>query len=152
MTWGLGAMVGSFVLARQHALARRGATLCAMTVMFAVSAIIFGHSRSIPLTAVVNFTLGFSLVGTMVSASTIVQYAVSDEMRGRVMGLFPLAMGLAMLNGAPVSAAGQVAGLELVLPILAWTMLALTLGVIVSRPNLRRIEMRAEAAPVPAAS
>ncbi|MGH2631913.1 MAG: MFS transporter, partial [Tepidiformaceae bacterium] len=92
MTWGLGAMVGSFVLAQQPRLARRGTTLCAMTLMFAVSAIIFGHSRFIPLTAVVNFTLGFSLVGTMVSASTIVQYAVSDEMRGRVMGLFPMAM------------------------------------------------------------
>jgi MFS family permease len=73
MTWGLGAMVGSFVFAHQHALARRGATLCAMTLTFAVSAIIFGHSRLIPLTAVVNFTLGFSLVGTMVSASTVVQ-------------------------------------------------------------------------------
>jgi MFS family permease len=152
MTWGLGAMVGSFVFARQHALARRGVTLCAMTLTFAVSAIIFGHSRLIPLTAIVNFTLGFSLVGTMVSASTIVQYAVSDEMRGRVMGLFPLAMGLAMLNGAPVSAVGQVAGLELVLPILAWTMLALTLGVIVSRPNLRRLEVGAEAVPAPAAT
>lgn len=152
MTWGLGAMVGSFVFAHQHALARRGATLCAMTLTFAVSAIIFGHSRLIPLTAVVNFTLGFSLVGTMVSASTIVQYAVSDEMRGRVMGLFPLAMGLAMLNGAPVSAAGQAVGLPLVLPILAWGMLALTLGVIVYRPNLRRLEVNAQPPPAPAAA
>jgi len=152
MTWGLGAMVASFVFARRHALARRGGSLCAMTLLFAVSAIIFAHSRYIPLTAVVNFTLGFSLVGTIVSGSTIVQYAVSDEMRGRVMGLFPLAMGLSMLSGAPVSAVGQVTGLPVVLPILAWSMLALVLGVIFVRPDLRRLEMRAEAAAVTVAT
>jgi hypothetical protein len=68
------------------------------------------------------------------------------------MGLFPLAMGLARLNGAPVSAAGQAVGLPLVLPILAWGMLALTLGVIVYRPNLRRLEVHAQPPPAPAAA
>ncbi len=139
MTWGLGAMAGSFFFARHDALSRRGPTLCAMTIVFAVSDIIFGHSRLIPLTAVVNFTLGFSLVGAMVSASTIVQFAVSDEMRGRVMGLFPLAMGLAMLNGGPVSAAGQFAGLEVVVPTLGWATLVLALGVMTFRPHIRHV-------------
>ena len=139
MTWGLGAMVASFFFAHQHALTRRGSTLCATTIVFACSAIVFGHSRMVPLTAVANFTLGFSLVGTMLSASTIVQHVVSDEMRGRVMGLFPLAMGLAMLNGAPVSALGQWLGLEVVVPSLGWATLVLTLGVIVARPTLRGV-------------
>ena len=149
MTWGMGAMVASFFFAHQHALTRRGSTLCATTILFACSAIVFGHSRMVPLTAVANFALGFALVGTMLSASTIVQHVVSDEMRGRVMGLFPLGMGLAMLNGAPVSALGQWLGLEVVVPSLGWATLALVLAIILARPALRAVRPVASAAPSP---
>lgn len=138
MTWGFGAFAGSFFFARQHGLARRGATLCVMTFTFAVSAIVFGHSRFVPLTAVVNFSLGFAQVGTMVTASTVVQHLVRDEMRGRVMGLFPLAMGFAMLNAGPVSAAGQAVGLEVVVPALAWALLVIAALITVGLPELRR--------------
>jgi predicted MFS family arabinose efflux permease len=148
MTWGMGAMVASFFFAHQHALTRRGSTLCATTLLFACSAIVFGHSRIVPLTAVANFALGFALVGTMLSASTIVQHVVSDEMRGRVMGLFPLAMGLAMLNGAPVSALGQWLGLEVVVPSLGWATLALALVVILARPALRAVRPVVNAPPL----
>ena len=87
-----------------------------------------------------NFLLGFGLVGTMVSASTIVQQVVSDEMRGRVMGLFPLTMGLALANAGPVSVIGQLTSLQLLLPVLAWTMLFLALAVVVLRPTVRAIQ------------
>ena len=147
MTWGFGTFAASFFFAYRHDLIRRGATLCFTTLMFAVCAIVFAHSRMIPLTAVANFGLGFALIGTMVSATTIVQHAVSDEMRGRVMGLFPLAMGLAMLNGAPVSAAGQIFGLEVVLPVLAWSTLVISGAIILWRPVLRRVNPQLRASP-----
>lgn len=140
MTWGLGTLAASFFFAYRHDLARKGATLCVMTLLFSVCAIGFAHSRFIPLTAVVNFGLGFALIGTMVSSTTIVQHTVSEEMRGRVMGLFPLAMGLSMLNGAPVSAAGQWLGLEVVFPIIAWATLLLSGAIIFGRPALRRVD------------
>jgi len=54
-----------------------------MTLLFSVCAIGFAHSRFIPLTGLVNFGLGFALIGTMVSSTTIVQHTVSEEMRGR---------------------------------------------------------------------
>jgi len=138
MTWGMGAAVASIFFARNHQATRRSRTLTAMVLLFSLSAIVFGHSRNVPLTATVNFTLGFAVVGTMVSASTIVQYLVADDMRGRVLGLFPLAMGLAMLDAAPVSGVAQVAGLEKVLPVLAWSTLALSLLVIARQPLLRQ--------------
>lgn len=139
MTWGFGTFAASFFFAYRHELIRRGSTLCFTTLLFAVCAIGFAHSRFIPLTAAVNFGLGFALIGAMVSATTIVQHTVSEEMRGRVMGLFPLAMGLSMLNGAPVSAAGQWLGLEAVFPILAWATLLMTGLIIFGRPTLRRV-------------
>jgi MFS family permease len=137
MTWGIGAATASVFFARNHGLTRSGRSFSSMVLLFALGTIVFSHSRLAPLTAVVNFWIGFALVGTMVSASTMVQFLVSDEMRGRVLGLFPLAMGLAMLDAAPVSALGQVFGLEAVLPVLAWATLGLCLLVIARQPLLR---------------
>ena len=147
MTWGFGTLVASFFFAYHQGLMRRGSTLCFTTLMFAVCGIVFFHSRLIPLTAVANFGLGFALIGTMVSATTIVQHTVSDAMRGRVMGLFPLAMGLSMANGAAVSAAAQAFGLELVLTSLAWATLLISGAIILWRPVLRRVNPQLRASP-----
>lgn len=146
-TWGLGGACGSLLFVFRHNLAQRGTTLIAVTLLFAVGVIVFGHSRSIPLTALANFTLGFCMIATMTVSSTIVQRAVSDEMRGRVMGLFPLMMGLAMLNAAPVGAVGQLIGLEAVVPTLGWVTLGLVLAIAAFWPQLRRIDGSSERPP-----
>jgi len=117
----------------------RGLTLCVAVLTFSSCAIVFGHSRSIPVTAVANFGLGASMVGTMVTANTIVQQNVSDAMRGRVMGLFPLAMGLSMLGGLPVGLAANAYGLAVVVPILAWITLTATGIIVATRPSLRAV-------------
>ncbi len=137
MLWGLGAVVASIVFAAFGEATRRGSTLATLVVAFGIGAIVFGHSRSVPLTAAANFCLGFAMSGAIVSALTIVQYTVADEMRGRVMGLFPLVMGLSMLNVGPVSAAAQVAGLTLVVPAMGWAALLLAVVIIFSAPSLR---------------
>lgn len=139
MTWGLGALAASLFFVRQHRLARRGSTLCALVAVFCVGAIVFGHSRLVPLTALANFGLGFGMAGTMVVSTTIVQYLVSDEMRGRVMGLFPLAMGVAMVNTLPVGAFAQGASLEVAVPAMGWATLVLSVAIMVRQPRLRRL-------------
>ncbi len=148
-TWGLGGACASLLFVFRHGLSGRGTTLVTVTLLFAVGVIVFGHSRLIPVTAGANFTLGFCMVATNVTSSTIAQHVVSEEMRGRVMGLFPLMMGLAMLAAAPVGAVGQVAGLEVVVPTLGWTTLALIATIVVFRPQVRRVD-GTEARPVPA--
>ncbi len=137
LCWGGGALLGSIFFTRRHDLAGTGRTLCASTLLFAVCAIAFGHSRIIPLTGVINLGLGISIAGAAVSASSIVQHATSDEMRGRVMGLFPLTNGLAMVNTAPIGAIAQVVGLSVVMPVLGWTTLALVVAIIVAMPAVR---------------
>ncbi|MGE5596018.1 MAG: MFS transporter [Hyphomicrobiales bacterium] len=148
MTWGIGAFLASWVFAVRHELPQRGLTICVMTLGFACSAIVFGHSRLIPVTVAANFTLGFCVVGTMVTASTIVQHVVADEMRGRVMGLFPLAMGLAMVGVLPISALAQVTSLELVVPLLSWIMLVLAALIILLRPAIRAVMPAAGSQPL----
>jgi MFS family permease len=149
-TWALGGATASLVFVLRHGIAGRGLTLITVTTIFAVGVIVFGHSRMIPVTAVANFALGFCLVATNTSASTIAQHVVADEVRGRVMGLFPLMIGLSWLMAAPVGAVGQVAGLEVVVPTLGWITLALIATIVLTRPQLRRIDGSTERPAIPA--
>lgn len=139
MTWGIGTFVASFFFAFRREYATRGITLCFTVIGFSICAIGFAHSRYVPLTALVNAGLGFCLVGTMVTASTLVQKTVSNEMRGRVLGLFPLAMGFSMLGAAPVGWIGQSFGLPVVFAVLAWATLFATSAIVLRQPALRRI-------------
>lgn len=153
MLWGMGALAGSFFLASRPGLSSKGPTLAFLVLLFGVGGIVFGHSRFVPLTAVANFSLGIAMAGTLLTSATIVQYQVAEEMRGRVMGLFPLVMGISMLNVGPVSAAGQAAGLPIVVPALEWAALGLALVIILAAPALRRAggdRGRSEGPPPPA--
>lgn len=151
MTWGVGTFAASFFYVWRKDLPQRGWTLCLAVLLFASCAVIFAHSRIVWLTAFANFGLGFAMVSTMVSSSTIVQQTVSEEMRGRVMGLFPLAMGLSMLGGLPASIAGQAYGLPVVFPILAWSTVAVTGLIILRLPGLRGVGRRTPLVAAPSA-
>jgi MFS family permease len=147
MTWGLGAMTSSFLLARLNWLTLRGSTLVAAVVLNGIGIIGLGYSRYIPLTAAADFAFGFAFTATLLTASTIVQHAVADQMRGRVMGLFPFAAGFAYVATAPIGAAGQRLGLALMIPALGWASLALCGLVVSRRPAILRVRPPGEAEP-----
>lgn len=144
MLWGLGAATSSFFFARMQGFTNRGMTLCVTVLGFGVAATIFGHSRFVPLTLLANAAAGFAMAGTMITAMTIIQRLVRDDMRGRVMGLMPLTMGFSMLNGATVGYVGQRVGLEVMMPSLGWLTIAIAGVVILARPAMRAVR------PVPA--
>ena len=119
-TWGLGALTASLILARAGGLALRGSSLAVVAVMFGVAILGFGYSRFIPLTAVSDYAMGFAFMGTSLVASTLVQHLVADEMRGRVLSLFPLSIGLAQAATSLAGLAGGALGLATLLPLLGW--------------------------------
>ena len=119
-TWGLGALTASLILARAGGLALRGSSLAVVAVMFGVAILGFGYSRFIPLTAVSDYAMGFAFTGTSLVASTLVQHLVADEMRGRVLSLFPLSIGLAQAATSLAGLAGGALGLATLLPLLGW--------------------------------
>ena len=139
MLWGLGAFTSSLVFASLTRYTRRGSFLAALVIGFAAAAIIFGYSRSVPLTAAANFALGFAFTGMLVTSMTIVQYTVPEALRGRVMGLFPLAMGASMLNVGVVGALSEAVGLEVIVPLMGWVALASALAITAASPALRRV-------------
>lgn len=135
--WGGGAVLGSMFFAQRHDLASRGTTLCGTALLFGVCAAVFAHSRWLPLTGLANLGIGVAIAGNAVAASSLVQHAVSNDMRGRVMGLFPLMNGLTMVATAPVGALAQGVGLGVVMPVICWSALAGALAIIATMPVLR---------------
>ncbi len=152
VTWGAGGVTASALLTRRNDLSRKGKTLCFTVLTFALLVLVFGYSRFIPLTAAANFGLGFMMVATMVSSASITQHVTSDEMRGRVMGLFPLTIGLSMMAAAPVGFLGQWLTLPVVVPALGWLTLGIAALIILRTPQLRNANpgpMKAAEAPAP---
>ncbi len=137
--WGAGAVAGSMYFAQRPDVAGRGTTLVLAALAFAVSAIVFAYSRSIWITAVSNIGLGVALSASTISASVIIQQTVDEGVRGRVMGLFPLTNGFAMLLTLPISAVAQEAGLPIVVTVLGWTTLALSAVIVLILPQVRRV-------------
>ncbi len=124
MTWGLGASSASIFYALGRQSVGRINLLAFNVLLFGAATLVFGFSREVLLTAAANFVLGASLIGSTVSVSTLAQQLVREEMRGRVMGLIPLAMGLAMLGAIPFGALGQAFSLERMVPVSGGLVLA----------------------------
>jgi predicted MFS family arabinose efflux permease len=84
---GVGALVGSMILAAFSGSSRKGALVFWSGVIFAGSNLVFAFSRSYPLSLAILPIVGFSMVSQVATINTILQSTVPDEMRGRVMGV-----------------------------------------------------------------
>lgn len=122
--WGVGALSASVGIARANHLALRGSSLAVIATLFGVAALGFSYSRFIPLTAVSDYGMGFAFTGTSLVASTLIQHLVADEMRGRVLSFFPLSMGVAQAATAIAGLVGELLGLDVLLPLLGWLIIA----------------------------
>lgn len=137
-TWGLGTMIGAVTLAQVGHFRRKGALLTVAATAFCLLVLLFGYSRSIPLTAIANFGLGLSLAFVTVSAVSLTQRLVPNAMQGRVMSLFMLNQGLSQLAAGPIGLLGQFAGLPLVVPLLGWLGLGAVLPIVLTQSHIRR--------------
>jgi MFS family permease len=131
--WGLGALIGSVAMTRPTGGERKARLVAAGAISFAVCVVVWGYSRSVPLSGLVNLVLGCSLSVMQVSARSVVQRTAPSTMQGRVLSLFMLNMGVSQFMAAPVGALAQAFTLERVVPLLGWVCLALVVGIVVMR-------------------
>lgn len=129
VTWGLGAFVTSLAMARFSDYPRKGLLLSLGAVAFAAGFAIFAFP-SIPTAVTGNLILGVGMTMSQVSATTLVQLIVPNEVRGRVMSLLQLNMGFAQLITFPLAAIGQAISLEVLFPILAASVSFLVLAIV----------------------
>ncbi len=110
---GVGAVLGALQFAARTEYKGLARWIAATCTVCAVGLIIFSHSTSFWLCAVILFAVGFAATSQMAATNTIIQERVPDEMRSRLMAVYAtmfmgvqpigalLAGGIAKRVGAP---------------------------------------------------
>ena len=92
--FGVGALVGSAAITVMGNVRRKGLIIMLMAVMVGGSFVVFGLSRIFYLTLIVQVVIGIGASFWIASVTTVLQTTVDEEMRGRVMGVYFMAMQL----------------------------------------------------------
>jgi MFS family permease len=104
---GVGALVGSVMLALRSTVRGLGTWVSVSCTIFAATLVAFGVSRSFWLSTAILIPLGASMMVQMSSSNTLIQSMVPDELRGRVMAAYTMMfMGMGPIGSL---AAGTVA-------------------------------------------
>jgi len=149
VTWGLGAFFTSLVMARFSDYPRKGFLLSLGSLAFAGGFAVFAFP-SVPTAITGNLVLGIGMTSSQISATTLVQLIVPNEVRGRVMSLLQLNMGLAQLLTFPLAGIGQAISLEVLFPILAASVSVLVLAIVIGqRKTLASAGLAARAGQMP---
>jgi predicted MFS family arabinose efflux permease len=143
MTWGVGGLATSIALTRFGGYERKGALIVAAAVGFGLSFAIFALGRSAPTVALGNLGLGASVAALQITSTALLQSVVPNAVRGRVMSLLQLGMGVSQLVALPVAALGQAVSLELLFPCLALLLLGTVAWLAFTQPEIRRASVSA---------
>jgi len=87
---GIGALFGALTVATLSAYPHKRRLFFGGAILLAAASEGFAFSRIFPLSAVLLALAGFGGITVMATANTIIQLSVSDEMRGRIMGVWAL--------------------------------------------------------------
>lgn len=87
---GIGAFIGALIVASIGNYPRRGRLLLGGALLLGLAGLGFAYSHSFIVSALLLALAGFGGVALMSSANTMIQLAVTDEMRGRIMGVWSL--------------------------------------------------------------
>lgn len=151
---GVGALGGSLLLARAGDIGRKGRVIFYAGYLWALFVGAFALSSN--LTAALIFGASTGLVGAVMGSlnMSLVQIALPDQIRGRVMSIMMMATGFMPIGIMPVSAVAEQYGIDLAL-LLAAVLLGVSLLIIrLWIPQLVRIDRGHEGvlAPVSAGS
>lgn len=107
---GVGAVTGGLLSAPAAKLRRKGMFLLLTTIAYGVVVVTFAYSEWVVLSGAMIFT--GSLVGSayMSLNNTLLHLNVSDDVRGRVTGVYMITFGLMPLGGLPMGLAAEIWG------------------------------------------
>ncbi len=139
---GIGAIVGSLVIASLNESQHKGRIMLASGLGFGISLLLFAataNAGNFPASLGMLALVGVTGTAFMTLNNALVQMVTPPEMRGRVIGLFMITFGLSSLGALPMGALVDAIGAPLTLGFFG----AITLGFIIVmtmvRPTLRRL-------------
>jgi MFS family permease len=137
---GVGALAGSLVLARAGDIGGKGRVLFAAGYLWAVFVIAFALTNAMYTAMVFAALAGF--VGALMGSlnMSVVQLALPDEIRGRVMSIMMMTNGFMPLAIMPISALAEVSGIHVALLVAGGLLGISMLAIARWRPELSRID------------
>lgn len=136
--WGLGAMLASLLMVGFSSVEHKGALVVFGVLLMSAGFIVFTDQPT-PLNAVLgNIMLGSGMSVAMISSAALIAWETTNEVRGRVMSLMFLGVGMAQLASLPFGAAAQALGMEALWPPLAWGVFAFLALLAIARPSALR--------------
>ncbi len=138
---GAGAVLGALVVTALPARVRRGRWLTLGNLSFPALVVLVALSRSFALTLFLLLGVGFSFVVQNALTNTLIQLAVPDSLRGRVMSFYSLTFQVMMrLGGMQAGVFGDALGAPLTVGLGALLCLLYGLYVAWRVPGVRRLE------------
>lgn len=137
--WGTASLVASLYLAQRRQIPMMGRLFVVSAFAFCGSLLLFSLTRSIPLVVVSWGLNGLTYSVNMIVMIAMIQIAVPNEIRGRVMGLTTVSRSVSQLSGLPLSAIAQVVGMSVMVPGMALVCLVVCGVMAVFAPTLRRM-------------
>ncbi len=139
MLMGVGALIGSLVLASMTNFKRRGLFLLAASLGWGVSLAVFSQATSYALAVPLLMLMGLVSSLYMSLSMTLTQLHASPEMRGRIMSINMMTFGLMPLGALPFGALAERVGTPDALGLSGLMLAALTVLFALAYPSFRRI-------------
>lgn len=136
---GIGALAGSFLVASLGDFKHKGVLLMVASASFGVFLILFANSNYFYIA--LFFLLGVGMANSiyMATNNTLLQINTEDRMRGRVMSLYMMTIGLFPIAVLPASAIAESLGGPVAIGAGGAILLIFTLAMTLLRPTLRRL-------------
>lgn len=136
---GVGALVGSVLIAALGNSVRRGLLLMIAAVGWGASLFAFSLSTDMATAIPLLLVLGLTSTGFMTLSQIILQTTVSNEVRGRVLSFFLLTVSLNSVGTVPIGALAEVIGTGQALKWSGVAVLAFAILIGLWRRDLRRL-------------
>lgn len=137
---GGGAIAGSLLLARLGDGGHKGVALLGLATAWSLFLAAFALSERMPVALGLIAVVGLTSSTFMSLNMSLVQLAVTPEMRGRVMSVVMMSFGLMPVGAVPISFIADYVGIATALIVSAVALLIATALVAVSIPEIRRID------------
>ena len=137
---GAGAFTGAIGLALRGNTSKKGVVMAIAGVVFSIALLVFSISETVWLSYVTLFFIGLGAINHIATANTLLQLAVPDELRGRVMSAFTtMFLGMAPLGNLTVGTLAHYVGTQTALLISAGFCLAGTVLMLIIKPEIFKL-------------
>jgi MFS family permease len=134
---GVGAVVGTLTMASLTHVEHKGRVMLVAVFLLGVSLIVFSQSKSMPLSMLILGFTGASQMVYLTTNQTILQLAIPDHLRGRVMGIYMLSQGMMPFGGLVGGALADALSAPTAVLIMGSMVCAMAVFFFVRAPELR---------------